>query len=241
MKPLHIVLYVLILSTISCKKKVEVPPSTTNNPTPNPNSYYALLRVSQNTYVSSSFAFNGSGATAVFSSSAMIGAGTVGGQLEAGQVMLNSTILKKDGMPNPFYYDTTGTSYTPPVTWSVNGSSGVPSFSQSVTGTYPVFTGTAAVQSSITLSQGASIALNGIMGADEIDVLLFGSNLPVSKTLPGNSTSVNFTASELSSVGTSTAGMIIITVSKNTLAPVGGKNFKFQLCQQFTRADVVYN
>jgi hypothetical protein len=241
MKPLHLILYVLILSTASCKKKVEVPPTTNNTATNNPNSHHALLRVSQSMYVTSAFTFTGGGASAVFSSNAMIGSGTVGGQLDAGQVMLNSTILKKDGPSNPFYYDSTGTSYTPPVDWFVSGSSTVPSFSQSVSGAYPVFTGTAGIQSSITLSQGATIALSGITGADEIEVILFSSNLPVTKTLSGSSTSVNFTASELSSVGTGTAGMIMVTASKSSIVAVGGKNFKFQLCQQFTRGDVVYN
>jgi len=143
---------------------------------------------------------------------------------EAGTVKLNGSTLTKNSnnsyvfmpsMTDPLGIDLSGT-----IVWEVSGNGSTPAFSHTVQAPFPTV---GAITSSTDVSKsGYTLTVSSITNADSVyfqvgDVL---------KALAGNSRSCQFTASELSGLGT---GQSIIQVApyKVSNAQYSGKTFYF--------------
>lgn len=238
MKILKISLPLLFLSlflVFSCKKKDSTPEpaATTTGSSSSWPTYYGVLSSSQfDLVMSGTISSTGAQNTAYFSTSPIYNSSSMSegviSPLNAGTVSLNSTIFKASNQSGSiFYQDTTSTLFSSSYVWSVSGAAGVPAINYTYTAARPSYTGWAALQDTIKLSQTNVINLTGITGADEIVVTLYGT-ATLQRNLPGNATSVTLTSADLSSMSTTTAGNIIVSCFKNTYQSFGGKDYKFK-------------
>jgi hypothetical protein len=232
---------ILALIIFSCKKKENTPETpavstTGSTSTSTVPAYYGVLYsykmdmlfsgtlTPMNGYSGAYFSPN------TFINNTTISEGFTGSAPDAGTVTINSIITKKTFSSGSYYFgDSTNTLLNSPHYWSVSGANGVPPISYTNTSARPAYTGYSALKDTIKLSQNNVLSLTGISGADEIDINLFGGSGLASKNLAGDATNVTFTTADLSSVGTSTNGSIMINVYKNTYQAFGGKNYKFKI------------
>ena len=251
MKTLKFFLPALFLLTFfSCKKKENSPeaPATTTGSTSTSTvpAYYGVLYSYQFDMLSSGTLtpMNGN-SSAIFSSSAFVNypniyEGFMGNALDAGTVSINGTILKKTLSGSNYYYgDSTTTLFNPPQAWLVSGLNGVPAISFTNTSARPVYTGYATLKDTIKISQNNVFALTGISGADDINIYIFGGANTANKTLAGDATSVTFGPSDLSLIGATNNGSIMMSIYKNTYVSFGGKNYKFKIGYMLYKTIVV--
>lgn len=153
--------------------------------------------------------------------------------IDMGTVSMNGKTFKKNayGQSNR-HIDTTGNLGNPvPQIWQISGSSNLSGFTYTNNSNYPTYTGYTAIADSFVISSGINIPLNNYSGADAIFVNLFnpsGGNGSATKTIEGNASSIVYTASELSSIGTCTNAYLIISFSKNNIQSLSGKKCNFR-------------
>ena len=227
----------------SCKKKETAPetPTTTSTTTTEP-THHGMIYSNQIVMLTSGTLtpFNGlSGG--LFSTTNMIGDGIISGtSADAGAVSLNSTTFKKSTVGSIYYTDSTNTDFSPTYNWQVAGGSGIPAINYTYSVTLPAFTGYASLSNTINLGQSNTISLNGITGADEIQVSISAStNTSYLKTVDGSATSVTFNASDLNTLSTSTLGYLYVTCSKVSYQTFSGKTIKIKAGYQLLKSDIV--
>jgi len=145
--------------------------------------------------------------------------------VDAGTVTLNDEALNQTSSNSYFYQagaeNPEGISFTSGVSWSVSGSGIVPAFDRNVTFAFPECQ---AINSSstVSLSEGYTLSVNGVSNADSV-LFIVGD---VIKTLPGNTTSVTFSAEDLSPLesGTSVAQVAAYAYISET---IGSKEIYF--------------
>lgn len=164
----------------------------------------------------------------------------MGTAVNAGAVSVNSITLKPQPQSSSsiVYNDTTSTICTAPLQWSVSGGNGIPAFTYTYTGVKPIYTGYNTLPDTIKLSQNKVINFTGLTGADEIVVYLTAGSSYISKVLPGTSTSVSFTAAELSGITPSSSSTLWLAFNKADLIDIGGKKFKFKIGYQVVKGIV---
>lgn len=236
-----IILYTILLFS-SCKKK------ETNPDQPAPvaanDSYYGMLYSNQVFFYQAGTltpVSNGGLSGALFSTSPMVKDGVTNSAFaDAGSVSLNGTLFKKSGGTAIYYIDTTYADYNTNFNWTVSGGSGIPAISYSYSVTLPAFTGYSALNNTITLGQANSITLSGITGADEIEVNISSGSISCApKVVAGNSTSISFSAQDLTGLSASVNGYIYITCYKVSYQTFGGKKIKFKAGYEIIKADVI--
>lgn len=133
---------------------------------------------------------------------------------DAGTISCKSKTLTKQSNNSyvfqPAQTDVTGIDFSNGVSnWQGTGSSNVPAFSAALT----VFPTTPNITelSDLTLASGQTIQWSSVNNADSILVILASGSNYVKKAVGGNSTSVYFSASELSTLEASQYGMIQVT------------------------------
>lgn len=143
---------------------------------------------------------------------------------DAGTVQLNSNALTKQSNNSytftPSITNPTGIEFGNSVVWDVSGNGDVPAFSHTVQVPFP---SVGAITSSTDVSKaGYTLSVASVSNADSV-YFQVGA---VVKALAGNARSCEFSASELSSLGT---GQSIIQVApiRMTNAQYGGKTFYF--------------
>jgi hypothetical protein len=245
-KTFFILSAVFVLAFLSCKKKETTPdaPAASTTGSNTALNYDGLLGCQEISMVSSGTIVSTSGncqvvfPTGGFYNSSTISDGFLGTAVNAGTVSLNSIILKPANQSsNVIYDDTTATVHNAPLAWSVSGGNGIPALNYTYTAARPVYSGWNTLQDTIKVNQNTVINLTGITGADEILVYLIGTGM-VSKVLPGNSTSVSFSTSELTALSTSSSASLWIACSKYSIVSISGKNFKFKITRGIIKSIV---
>lgn len=106
--------------------------------------------------------------------------------------------------------------------WSVSGQGSVPAISE----TYAGFPSKPVITSSTTINSASdyNFTWNSVTGADSLIVSIYGNNSNATKTVAGNATSVTFSSSDISSVGSTEFGIIQVAAYKQKKEVIGGKN-----------------
>lgn len=162
---------------------------------------------------------------------------------DLGSVSMNGVIFTHNYFgQNYHYYDPTSVPAHPtPQIWQISGSSNISAFTYTNYYGYPTFNGYTAVADSFQLSAGINIPLTNYSGADAIYVGIFKpsvGSITEPKFLDGSATSVAFTASELSGVGTCTNAYVVINFGKNNVQIKGGKKCNFRTTYSFQKSNV---
>lgn len=225
-------IFILVFS--SCKKDNENP---NNGTTPESTlNYYGLLQSNEvASVVSGSIAYTSGSSRAYFPNggfynSNTISEGYIGTAVNVGTVSVNSITLKPQPQPSSgiIYDDTSSTICSSPLQWSVSGGNEISAFTYTYTGVKPIYTGYNTLPDTVKLSQNTVINFTGLTGADEIVVYLMGGSGYVSRVLPGSSTSINFTAADLSGITPSPSSTLWLAFNKADLIDISGKKFKFK-------------
>jgi hypothetical protein len=241
-----ILCFVTITVVFSCKKKETAPtPATTNSAS----GYYGVLSTIHFNVLQGGVLTNYQyqGLTNVsFSSQPMINNGVVNNSsVDAGNVSINSVLLKKMNATSLLYYnDTTNTLHTTPNLWIVSGSSSIPAFTFTNTNSYPTYSGYSSLKDTIKLGQSNSINLFGINGANQIEVYLSDypqSHISTLKYVSGTNTSITFSPSEMNALTATTSGFLTVICYKDTIQSFGGKDYKFQMAYQLQKMNMVFN
>ena len=151
--------------------------------------------------------------------------------LDAGTVKNNTkTLTKQDNNSyvfTPAATDVTGIDFSNGSAWEVSGSSSVNAFNY----TYVPFPSNPKITSNVSevnLANGYNFTLqNANSNADSVLFILASGSNYVSKTLPGNATSANFTASDLATLTPSSQGLIQVTPYKIKSDIVNGEKYYF--------------
>ena len=152
-------------------------------------------------------------------------AGNMESFLEAGTVNLNSlTCTKQDNNTyvfQPSQQNPTGIDFGSGVSWSVSGAANVDAFSYDPTISFPEVEAISSGEV-VNKANGYTLTTSSITGADSV-IFQIGSVL---KTLPGNSTSCNFSSTDLSGLTTGTS-IVQIAAYKMENQMITGKNYYF--------------
>lgn len=169
----------------------------------------------------------------------------VGSLLDMGTVSLNGTTLQKNafGIQN-YYNDSTTNTYNTPHNWVIAGLNGILGFSYSNSTAYPSYTGYTAIADSFVVSSNITIPLTNYSGADIIEtyfstITTAAVNTSIQK-LTNNPSSLSFTASDLSIIGSGKTVALIINFYKNNVQQINGKNYNFRTVYQVIKTDIKF-
>lgn len=249
MKKISLLIFILIVTTLSSCKKKENTPQATNNGTPNTNTsgnYGVFLSRKQVSYSLGNISNLGGFSTAYVSNTALVNNNpVVGSLLDMGNVSLNGISFKKNGFSVSGYYnDTTQNTFNTPLNWVISGSGAVQSFSYSNNSSYPNYTGYADIVDTYTILGGITIPLNNYTGSDEIETYFVTSTTPSTNTtikkISGSPTSLSFTAAELSTIGVANNVVLVINFYKNNTQTINGKTYNFRTSYGFLRQNISF-
>jgi len=228
-----IIVFMMLIS--SCKKNNTTNPNTSNGGGTQQTTYNAVFLSQKQAIISGTSAVSsGNFSTAFASTNALVNNGPVVGTLvEMGSVSLNGTTFQKNAYSvSNYYVDSTSTVFNTPHNWLVSGSSSVTSFSYSNTNPYPVYTGYTAIADSFIISNNVTIPLTNYSGSDEIETYFVTSANPVTKTstqnIIGSPSVLNYTATDLNTIGVNSNVILVITFYKNNLQTINGKSMNFR-------------
>ena len=177
-----------------------------------------------------------------FFSSQPINVSSVANSVTVANVFFNSDTLKYSGAPN--YY----TNYTPinlaSETWSVNGSSSIPSFTFKNLKEKPSFLGIGALPDTVRRSVGFSFIIYGLQNMTAASVYISdGWAIPsvFTKALNVGTDTLVFSAQNLTAVNTSTNASITVFMENSFAVTVDGKDFKMSNETSFTKNVVIKN
>lgn len=147
---------------------------------------------------------------------------------DAGDVTVDGKhkLKKQTGaMENYYFYEQsvsnpTGIEYGSQIQWSVSGSSAVPAFSHTISGSMPTV-GEITTTGSLSKS-GCTINVASVTGADSVMFQIGGKV----KTRPGNATSCQFSADDMKDVGTGLQ-MVQVLPYKIQGTTINGKKYYF--------------
>ncbi len=164
--------------------------------------------------------------------------------LSAGTVTLNNSTLTKQSNNSytftPSLTDPMGITFeNGRAAWTVSGEGSVPAISESHTGfpSKPTITSSTTVET----SNGYTLTWTGGASSDSILVSIIGSNDAASKTVAGGTTSVNFSADDLSNVGSTSFGVLQVAAYKISKRVVSDKNIYLVNQSTATEAGVDIN
>jgi hypothetical protein len=224
-----IILFSILISSFlitSCKKTdTPAPAKTTSSPTP-----YGFLTASKSYSLNSgSLVFSGNYAYAEFRSDLS----NISTDMQIGSVSVGGKYLKYNSV-NKLYQDTTNTLSVIPTTWQVAGSNPIPSFTYTNNDSLPVYTGYTSLPDTIYKNQNLALQINGITGADEIEVSFYSTSGPlnlikVKSTGVVTNNTITYSSSELSplSPGSSAITLLNISIFKHNYQAIGGVSFSF--------------
>jgi len=150
---------------------------------------------------------------------------TITSYVKVSSISLNGVEFK---YYSPGYEDSIFSATTIPSTWSVVGLGVIPSFTYTNNNPMPTYSGYTSLQDTIYKLQLNTIQITGITGSDITTVsVLDGGNGKVTQTLASGTTSVNFSASSLSSLIVGNNAGISIVCVKNNVQTFSGKQFNF--------------
>ncbi|MGZ3863312.1 MAG: hypothetical protein ACXVPN_12900 [Bacteroidia bacterium] len=223
-KHLLLVFFGILLIT-SCKKKDTAPAKVqTSNPTP-----YAFLTAQKSYMISSgSLVLYNNYATAEFRSDL----NNISTDMQIGGCAVGGKFLKYL-LSSKTYGDTTNSLSLVPTTWQIAGSGSIPSYTFTNNDSMPVYTGYATLPDTIYKNQNLAIQVNGVSGANSIDVLFFNSSLstPVFKSkITGilSNNIVNFTTSDLAPLPVGSSTLLYVTLYNDNYQTQSNVTFDFK-------------
>ena len=240
------ILCIGLLSLIACKK-TETPAPTPVTSTGTSTGNYAVFSSRKATIITNTLVSNQANfSNAYISNTTLINDDPmVGSLLDMGNVSLNGTTFQKDAYGAQYYYgDSTTNTYNTPHNWIVTGSSAVSSFSFANTSPYPTYTGYAAIADSFVIVSGISIPLTNYSGADIVETYFATMTNPVTLTsiqkLTNTPTTLNFTASDLATIGSGKTVSLVINFYKNNVQVINGKNYNFRTGYEVVKANIKF-
>lgn len=152
---------------------------------------------------------------------------------EAGTITCNSKALTKQSNNSyiftPTQTDLTGIDFGSGSAWQVSGAGSVPAINRSFN-RFPSSPTITSNTDEVTIANGYTFTVSGLSGADSVLFVLASGNSFVQKRVGPYTNSVTFSASELSSLGTSDYGLLQVTpytYEVNTSLLGGGKKLYF--------------
>ncbi|MFO0435589.1 MAG: hypothetical protein ACK5ZT_10140 [Sphingobacteriaceae bacterium] len=245
-------LYILITLTLvllfsNCKKKEEetpIDPATgcTNCSPSYASSYYGILKAG--TYTTTSPA---SSATITSRVSAFFSTSTITIPSVANSTTVNSVLFNSDTLvysAAPYYY----TNLTPislsSITWSVNGAGTIPSFNYKNLKNKPSFSSLALMPDTVRKGLGFTVIINDLKDFTAASIYISdGLSAPsiFTKMLDVNSDTITFAPDNLTSIQTSTNGIITIFMENAHGIKVDSKDFKISNEAAYTKKVVIKN
>lgn len=249
MKKTISILCIGLLSLVACKKTETPAPTNTGGgggTTPATGNYAVFSSrkavIITNTLVSNQPNFS----NAYISNSILVNDDPIiGSLLDMGAVSLNGTTFQKNAFSVQNYYkDSTTSTYNTPQNWVISGSSSVPSFSYTNTTPYSVYTGYTAIADSFVIASGISIPLTNYSGADMVETYFATMTSPSTLTsiqkLTNTPTTLNFTASDLSTIGAGKTVSLVINFYKNNVQVINGKNYNFRTAYEVIKSNIKF-
>lgn len=240
------ILCIGLLSLITCKK-TETPAPTNTGGVGTTTGNYALFSSDQRVMLTGTVAGSPSGANRAYvSNTTLIDDNAITGSLiDMGTVSLNGTTFQKNALSTSnFYSDSTYSSFSAPLNWVIGGSSAVSSFSFANTSPYPTYTGYAAIADSFVIVSGISIPLTNYSGADIVETYFATMTNPATLTsiqkLTNTPTTLNFTASDLATIGSGKTVSLVINFYKNNVQVINGKNYNFRTGYEVVKANIKF-
>ncbi len=243
---ISIVLFIL-LQLMGCNKKTEetpIDPATgCTNCTPSyASSYYGILKAgTYTTTAPASSATITSRASAFFSSEAVTVA-SIAKSTTVNTVLFNSDTLVFSG--SPYYYTNILPVNVASVTWSVNGAGSIPSFNYKNLKNKPSFSSVALMPDTVRKGIGFSVIINDLKDFTAASIFISdGLSAPsiFTKMLDVNSDTITFVPDNLTSIQTSTNGIITIFMENAHGIKVDSKDFKISNEAAYTKKVVIKN
>lgn len=127
--------------------------------------------------------------------------------------------------------------------WNIQGNGSFEGFNITIPRSYPALTSTTSLPTSITKSNGCSIALGGlILNADSIIVSIRDSNFnKVVKRFGSNVNSITFSSAELSSMSQFGSGVLSIYFSNYSNKTIKDKVYVFEQSGQYELYNITFN
>jgi hypothetical protein len=242
---LYIFLCIFVL--ISCKKKEEEPvidPNTgCTNCTPSfATAYNGIFR--SGTYTTTGAAMSTSITTRVsaFFSTNTVTIPSVANSATVANVFFNGDTLIYSGAP--YYYTHIGPVTIAPNSWTVQGSSAIPTFTYKNLKEFPQFSSLSALPDTLRKSIGLTFAIYDLNFITAASVFISDGLLSpgvTSKALGLGSDTLNFTPEDLNGIGTSTTAVITIVMENSHAIKVDGKDFKMSNEATYSRKIVIKN
>lgn len=140
---------------------------------------------------------------------------------DVGPLFLNNSRLRKQingGSATILYTDTVGGNYSSGVTWLLNSTGSFPSFTTTVSRSFPTCTSNTFIPTSVSLSSGINIYIpnGGFSNADSVSVFIIGQTSTFyNKSFAGSISSIHITSAELSGFSASNPNGAIYVYAKN--------------------------
>ena len=240
------ILCIGLLGLIACKK-TETPAPTGTGSTGTPTGNYAVFSSRQGVIITNTLVSNQSNFSNAYVSNIPLvnDDPVVGSLLDMGAVSLNGTTFQKNAYGVQYYYsDSTTSTYNTPHNWIISGSSAVPSFSFSNTTPYPIYTGYTAIADSFVIASGISIPLTNYSGADMVETYFATMTNPATLTsiqkLTNTPSTLNFTASDLATIGAGKTVSLVINLYKNNVQVINGKNYNFRTAYEVIKSNIKF-
>lgn len=233
------IIFIFLVFILSCKKDASNTNTNSGVQTqqgPYPNAVYGILRYSKqySTAVSSPILSNlGYRSMVFFTNSVITNNELPTGTIEATQVKLNGTIFKKESGTPFYYWDTSfAVSVTSalPHTWQIIGKGTLPSFIITNYGNHPTYTGWGLLQDSIDMTQNIVVPIQGVTGADEVEVYFsnYGDTSSI-KVVPSSASSVTFTSNDFLGLAPTNYGYVVVNCYKNGFGFFNNRTYKLQI------------
>ncbi|MGZ3863313.1 MAG: hypothetical protein ACXVPN_12905 [Bacteroidia bacterium] len=234
----RILLFSAIVFLISCKKKdTAITRTTPSTPVP-----YGEMTALRSVYVmSGTLTTPGNTGYADFRTDKSTMTFVPIGGLSANGIQFK--LRASDNM----YWDSTNTLPLFPTTWQVNGAGTIPSFTYTNNDSIPKYTGYALIPDTIDRTQSQVLHVDGVSGADAIEISFFNTNGTANNLYQyrssGIATNNTFTCpagaiSALPLTTSSSLTIIIISVFKHNPQTINGVQFNF--VSQYEVNKIVY-
>jgi len=234
MKKRSAIFILTIVIVIACKKSSNTTStSSSSSGSTNPSGpYYGFLIGTRAFDFSGGILYpNANTGTAYFFSTPS----NISTMIPVGGVWVGNNKFKYDAVVKE-YYDTTYSLGLNPTTWQITGASVIPTFTFTNNDSLATYTGYAALPDTIYKNQNLNLQINGVSGADLIEVLImdgYSSSPPhmftkYTTTISANNT-ISIPSSSLSGMTSSTSfsGSMAIYLQKYNNQTISGKAFRF--------------
>lgn len=238
---------IVLFSFFSCNKKTEetpIDPATgCTNCTPSyATTYLGIFKAGTYTTTAPASTSTVLSRVSAFLSTTPITVPSVANSTTVNSVLFNSDTLVYSA--SPYYYTNTKPVNLSSVTWSVNGAASIPSFTYKNLKTMPTLGSVSFLPDTVRKGIGFTTVLTNMKDFTAASMYISdGLSTPnvFTKMLDLNSDTITFTPDNLSSISTSTSGVITIFMENAHGIKVDSKDFKMSLEAAYTKKVVIKN